>query len=198
MAKFGRNAAIVIVSGVCVDQHMVSEAALIAINAGICSILLVAGTGKAVSPHQLVQALHGLTSSQKITPTTVRALAAVEICAGLLLAIPATRLWGAGLAGLLGLGFVAAGVVGIVRRSATACGCFGSAQGRPLGGWNAGLGILLAAVPLLNGGTDRTVTDPFVASTLSTAVAMVAVALWVHRRLVRDLTRPLPTTPASR
>jgi methylamine utilization protein MauE len=181
---------------------MGSEAALIAVNAATSAVLIVAGAGKLVAPHQLVKALRSLVAGQQINSAVVRGLAAVEIGAGVLLTIPATRLPAAGLAGLLGLAFAAAGITGMARRSTTSCGCFGSTggdrRGRPLGAWNVGLGVFLAAVPPLNGGTELTATDPFVASALSTAVAMVAVALWMYRRLVHELTRPLPENPAVR
>jgi protein-S-isoprenylcysteine O-methyltransferase Ste14 len=177
----------------------VINVALISVNAAGASLLFVSGAAKIVSPGQLARSVNDLfgPAGRRIGPVQVRAFAGCELLAAFLLLTAATRLAGAWSVGALGAGFAAAGAMGRLRGSRTACGCFGAASARPLGLANVLAGALLMAVPVVNQATTTGADsrDYFLTACTASAAAALALCLWVHRALVRDLTRPLPAVP---
>lgn len=170
---------------------------VVVLDAVTASILLIAGMAKAVSPGQLGQALAELPVVRNgVSTGAVRGLAGVEIATALLLPVPPVRVVAAVAAGVLGLGFVGAGLAGWLGGSTTACGCFGSRGGRPLGPVNVAAGVLVivsAAVTV----RAPAAADPahyFRICVVGIALATLCLCLWTHRGLIRELTRPLSSS----
>jgi hypothetical protein len=160
------------------------------------SLLVTAGATKIVSPGQLVRALEEVPFGAKVRTGTVRTLAFVEVATAVLLIVPATRPAGAALAGLVGLCFAGVGIAGWLSHATTACGCFGPRAGRPLGPVNAAFGLFVIAVAVVNATAPR-IADPlryFRASVIGMSVLTLALCLWTHRRLVRELTSPVSSS----
>ncbi|WP_433477716.1 MauE/DoxX family redox-associated membrane protein [Spirillospora sp. CA-142024] len=175
-----------------------NDSVLVVVNSAAASVLFVAGVAKTVSPAQLGRALNALfrTSGKGFTGRHVRVFAAAELLAALSLTAAPARQAGAWAAGVLGVSFALAGVMGMVRGGGTACGCLGAAAGRPLGWVNVLAGALLMAVPAVNraaGAADPAGTYFFQVGT-GLACGALLLCLWAHRGLVKDLTRPLPAS----
>jgi hypothetical protein len=170
---------------------------VVGLDAVTASILLIAGMAKLVSPTQLGQALAELPFVRGQVPAgAVRTLAAVEIAAALLLPVPATRTAAAAAAGVLGLGFVGAGLAGWLGGSTTACGCFGSRAGRPLGPVNVAAGVLVIVSAAVTAGAPAAAGPAhyFRICVVGLALATLCLCLWTHRGLIRELTRPLSSS----
>lgn len=142
----------------------------------VAPLLLTAGAAKVAAPREAVESLAGLigTSSRFAALASVpliRLVAAVEVAAGLLLAIPATRAIGAALGLVFGAGFVILGFWGQLGGASVGCGCFGAGSGRPLGYRNVLLGLLVAALAMLawtnQSGTTAAARDLCIASLLT-------------------------------
>ncbi|WP_285569303.1 MauE/DoxX family redox-associated membrane protein [Actinoallomurus iriomotensis] len=160
------------------------------------SLLVIAGAAKIVSPGQLARALKEVPFGGMVTTGTVRGLAFGEVATAVLLIVPGMRSVGAALAGLLGLCFAGVGIAGWLRRATTACGCFGTGRGRPLGPVNVAFGLFVIAAAVVNAGAPK-IADPsryFRVSVIGVSALTLALCLWTHRRLVRELTRPLPSS----
>ncbi|WP_433467845.1 MauE/DoxX family redox-associated membrane protein [Spirillospora sp. CA-128828] len=174
-----------------------NDSVLVVVNSAAASVLFVAGVAKTVSPAQLGRALNALfrTSGKGFTGRHVRVFAAVELLAALSLTAAPARQAGASAAGVLGVSFALAGVMGMVRGGGTACGCLGAA-GRPLGWINVLAGALLTAVPAVNrtAGSGDPAGAYFFQVGTGLACGALLLCLWAHRGLVKDLTRPLPAS----
>jgi hypothetical protein len=158
--------------------------------------MLVAGTAKIVSTGQLVRALAAARLGRVGSAGVVRFVAFVEVGVALLLCVPQARTVAAALAVVLGGCFAGAGVAGRLSGSSTACGCFGSHSSRPLGPVNVAFGLFVSGASLIIAMTPD-VTDQtryFRVSVIGLSMVTLALCLWIHRRLIRDLTRPLPSS----
>jgi len=120
----------------------------------------------------------------------VRPLALVEIAAGYGLLVPPARPLAAGAVAGLGVAFLIAGVLGALRGSTLACGCFAGAGGKPLGWRNALAGLALAVLAGLNlllPYSSPVHHDSAELSVICTAVLTVLLACWLHRTMIREL-----------
>ena len=171
------------------------------INAAVVAVLLNAAMTKAVNPDQPRRALQEvlpLLRQYRLGRLPGRITAIVEIIAALALTSPPTRLFGALMIAMLGVAYIAIGVLGIVRGASVPCGCVGdAARGHPFGAWNIGAGLLITAAALANGsesspflvGMSYLVWTAVLAGTLS-----IAIAVWLHRPLFRLLSVSDATT----
>ena len=164
----------------------------------VAALLILAGVSKLYSPQHLRRALMELFPGPISRPIgrTVRPLALVEIAGGCgLLALP-SRPFAAGVVVGLGVAFLIAGVLGVLRGSTLACGCFAGPGGKPLGWRNvlAGLALaVLAGLNLLVPYSSPVHRDSAELSTICTAVLTVLLACWLHRTMIRELL-PWPST----
>ena len=166
------------------------------VNAVAASVLVVAATAKLAAPRQSLLALRELfgSRSERLTAHGVRAFAVVEVAAAVALLVAGTRTAGALLVAALGACFASLGLLGRVRRSRVACGCFGRAGGRPLGLSNAAMGLALVLAAPLNLSIDvsaATAHDYSRAALIGAALGSLAFCLWVQRRVVLTLRRPI-------
>lgn len=174
---------------------MASNSVLVmGVNAGATAFLITAGMTKLVSPEQLRLALADVLGDlgRWVTKSRLKGFAVTELIAGVSLSLPVTRLPGAWAVGVLGACFAIAGVLGRLRRSTTACGCFGQSAGRPLGLVNVLLGAAFLAVPVVNHAvTTSDAGEYFYSSAVGASLATVLLTLWAHRQLIKKFTRPL-------
>ncbi|WP_433344674.1 MauE/DoxX family redox-associated membrane protein [Micromonospora sp. CA-111912] len=162
------------------------------------AVHLCAGLGKLVAPEHAREAVAGLLRlADPVARRVVRLLALVETFVAVALLVPVLRPTGALLAGVLGLAFAGAGLLGRARGLRAPCGCFGRPESRPLGAGSvlSGLALVAAAIIVLRYG-PRGVPHPDLLP-VGTAGLAVAIVLWTWRDLARDLIRARPT-PATR
>jgi hypothetical protein len=157
----------------------------------VAGLLLVTGAAKLVAPAQPILALRelGPRLARLATRRTVRAAASVEAVSVVLLVVPATRLAGAVVVGLLGLAFAGLGVLGARGGGTASCGCLGAARGRPLGPAN----VVVGATLVLVSATNFAVSDGVLvgwregSGALGAAVGALLLSAWLHRRLIAVL-----------
>jgi hypothetical protein len=173
-----------------------SQWATACLSWAVGSLLLIAGTAKIVSTGQLVRALAAVRLGRAGSVGVVRSVAFVEVGVALLLCVPQTRTVAAVIAVVLGVCFAGAGVAGRLSGGSTACGCFGSHSSRPLGPVNVAFGLFVSAASLLIAMTPDVAgqTHYFRVGVIGLSTLTLALCLWIHRRLIRDLTRPLPSS----
>jgi hypothetical protein len=132
----------------------VSGSADLVAAGNVCAgaMLVVAAAGKVAAPRQLASAVAelGRPWASWATRRNVRAAGAIEMAAGLALALPVVRLAGAALVVVLGVAFATLGLAGARRAGELPCGCLGSARGRPLGAVNVLVGLVLVALAIGN------------------------------------------------
>jgi hypothetical protein len=168
----------------------------------IAVTLVVAGGSKLVSPQPLARSL-GQTFGwgRPAGAAAARAVAVVEVVAGLLAASYWAATVGLALTGLVGSGVVVLVVVALHRGVTAPCGCFGEARGRPVGVRNlaAGAALLAGAIGLLAlPGAARVPAELLLP--LTAVLAMVAVMLRDRARLrspFRRHFRPVPAGPVA-
>jgi len=172
-----------------------SDWLVICLNAFGASVLFNAGIIKLVSPDALRVASSELFPRVRadLIRRAVAGLAAAEIIVSLVLIAPGPRLVMTGPAAILGAGFAAAGLWGMVRGSSVPCGCFGSATGKPLGWRSLAFGLALAVLPPVNLAVYRGAPGiPYVtASALTSSIAFLAACLWLRRRHIGRLMTPV-------
>jgi hypothetical protein len=168
-----------------------SSVLVIGVNACATAVLVTAGMTKLVSPDQLRLALADVLGDlgRWVTKSRLKVFAVIEMIAGISLSVPVIQLPGAWAVGVLGVCFAIAGVLGLLRRSTTACGCFGRSAGRPLGLVNVLVGAAFLAVLVVN--HAATASDAgFSSSAVGASLATVLLTLWAHRQLIKEFTRP--------
>ncbi len=158
-------------------------------NASAASVLLTAGLAKHVAPHPVRRALAEALGTG-VPVVAVRVFATVEIAVAVALSLTGVRTAAAVGALALGACFVVLGLRGRFGRSAAPCGCFGSSSGRPLGWANVAVGaVLIGAYPV------NTVLKPgeqyTTGTVLLTAIGSLALCMFIHRRLILRLLRPV-------
>jgi hypothetical protein len=162
-----------------------------AVGALVAGVLLCAGATKVASPAGLGRALAGLAPAvERHALPLARLVASAEIAAAFLLSVPLTRRAGAAMGIVLGVAFAAAGIAGWIRGLGIGCGCFGRADGRPLGPANIAVGAALVALSAAlwwRDGGGWVVHADF--TMLSTAGVALALAGWMHRDMLQDLSR---------
>jgi hypothetical protein len=172
-----------------------SSVLVIGVNACATAVLVTAGMTKLVSPDQLRLALADVLGDlgRWVTKSRLKVFAVIEMIAGVSLSVPVIQLPGAWAVGVLGVCFAIAGVLGLLRRSTTACGCFGRSAGRPLGLVNVLVGAAFLAVLVVN--HAATASDAgFSSSAVGASLATVLLTLWAHRQLIKEFTRPREAT----
>lgn len=173
---------------------MTSDSVLVmGVNAVATAFLVTAGMTKLVSPDQLRLALADVLGdlSRWVTKSGIKGFAVAELIVGASLSVPVARPAGAWAVGALGVCFAMAGLVGRLRRSTTACGCFGRSADRPLGLANVLVGVAFLAVPVVNQAATTSDAGPyFFSSATSASLATVLLTLWAHRQLIKEFTRP--------
>jgi hypothetical protein len=148
------------------------EFLVMGVNAAVIVLLLRAAPPKLVAPSLTAAAVGELRSPRRPPPVSlIRSVAVLELATALAVAIPALRLPAQSTVALLGLLFLGAGTLGMVRGSRRPCGCFGAPSTTPLGIVNVLLGIAFLAAAWLN----VAVRDLDGAGTMSTAAALSAV-----------------------
>jgi len=167
-----------------------AEWLLIVANASAASLLLNSGIAKAVSPAALRRALTemGPAFESVAAPAVLRGFAAVEIVVAITILVEPARMAGAAAASLLGVGFAAFGVLGLVRGGGSPCGCFGASGQQPLGWPNVALGAMLAAAYPVNagsGGVPESAADHTTGAVLLASVGSLLLCVYTNRRLVR-------------
>jgi hypothetical protein len=168
-----------------------SSVLVVGVNACATAVLVTAGMTKLVSPDQLRLALADVLGDlgRWVTKSRLKVFAVIEMIAGISLSVPVIQLPGAWAVGVLGVCFAIAGVLGLLRRSTTACGCFGRSAGRPLGLVNVLVGAAFLAVLVVN--HAATASDAgFSSSAVGASLATVLLTLWAHRQLIKEFTRP--------
>jgi hypothetical protein len=168
-----------------------SSVLVVGVNACATAVLVTAGMTKLVSPDQLRLALADVLGDlgRWVTKSRLKVFAVIEMIAGVSLSVPVIQLPGAWAVGVLGVCFAIAGVLGLLRRSTTACGCFGRSAGRPLGLVNVLVGAAFLAVLVVN--HVATASDAgFSSSAVDASLATVLLTLWAHRHLIKEFTRP--------
>jgi hypothetical protein len=168
-----------------------SSVLVVGVNACATAVLVTAGMTKLVSPDQLRLALADVLGDlgRWVTKSRLKVFAVIEMIAGVSLSVPVIQLPGAWAVGVLGVCFAIAGVLGLLRRSTTACGCFGRSAGRPLGLVNVLVGAAFLAVLVVN--HAATASDAgFSSSAVGASLATVLLTLWAHRQLIKEFTRP--------
>jgi hypothetical protein len=168
-----------------------SSVLVVGVNACATAVLVTAGMTKLVSPDQLRLALADVLGDlgRWVTKSRLKVFAVIEMIAGVSLSVPVIQLPGAWAVGVLGVCFAIAGVLGLLRRSTTACGCFGRSAGRPLGLVNVLVGAAFLAVLVVN--HVATASDAgFSSSAVDASLATVLLTLWAHRQLIKEFTRP--------
>lgn len=124
---------------------------LLAGNAIVASILLLAASAKLVSPLALSRSLMQVTGRSALSSSTVvRAIGVLEAAIALGVLIAPVRQTAAVLLAMLGLSFLALGIAGRLRDADEPCGCFGATSQQPLGYQNIGLGLVVGAVGVAN------------------------------------------------
>ena len=114
-------------------------------DGGIAAVLLNAGGAKLVAPGALQRALTELVPlpGGRQAGGLVRGIAAAELLLAAAFLVPAAHLVAAiALAAFGGL-IVAAGLLGLLRRTTAPCGCFGGSTSRPLGLVNVAFGAVM-------------------------------------------------------
>ena len=159
------------------------------VGALVGGVLLCAGATKLASPASLGRALVGLAPAvEGHALLLARLVASTEIATAFLLSAPMTEHAGAAMGVVLGVAFAAAGMVGSIRGLSIGCGCFGRFDGRPLGSANIAEGAALVALSATlwwRDGGGWVVHGDF--SMLSTAGVALALAGWMHRGMLQDL-----------
>jgi Methylamine utilisation protein MauE len=167
-----------------------------AVGALLAGTLLCAGAAKTAVPAHLGRALGGLLPAvgARAVPL-VRVVAAAEIATAVALSVPAAREVGATAAAVLGAAFAIVGAIAAGRRTGSPCGCFGRAQGKPLGVRNVVFGLAVVA------GAALLLTDPSGGwsgheglPALGAATVTLLLAGWLYRDMIRDLCRPVSRT----
>jgi hypothetical protein len=149
-----------------------AEWLVMGVNASVIVLLLRAAPAKLVAPSLTAAALGELRSSRRPPPNNlIRFVAVLELVTALAVAIPVLRLPAQSTVALLGLLFLGAGALGMVRGSRRPCGCFGAAGTTPLGIVNVLFGVAFVAAAWLN----VVVRDLDSAGTMSGNAALVAV-----------------------
>jgi hypothetical protein len=162
------------------------------VGALLAGILLCAGAAKMAVPVHLSRALTVLVAAlgARARPL-VRLVAAAEIGTALALSVPVARDVGAVAAALLGVTFAVVGAVASVRRPGAPCGCFGRAQGRPLGLRNVAFGAVIVAMSgLLLRGSGEWADHPGLPALGAATVALLLTG-WLYRDMIGDLCRPV-------
>jgi hypothetical protein len=170
-----------------------SSVLVIGVNACATAVLVTAGMTKLVSPDQLRLALADVLGDlgRWVTKSRLKVFAVIEMIAGVSLSVPVIQLPGAWAVGVLGVCFAIAGVLGLLRRSTTACGCFGRSAGRPLGLVNVLVGAAFLAVLVVDHAATTSDAGPyFYGSAVGASLATVLLTLWAHRQLIKEFTRP--------
>jgi len=166
--------------------------ALSSTYATVMTILIRAGATKLASPAVLITAIHELWPGR--APPRLEwpyALGIIEITTAVLLATPNGRQPVLVLLVALGLGFAAAGVLGLIRGARKPCGCFGATSRRPLGAVNftfgcffLGFAVLALQLPAPEASTA------FTEATVS--LAIIGSIVWLlssGRRSIRSISR---------
>jgi methylamine utilization protein MauE len=167
-------------------------------NAIAASLLLNSGIAKTVAtgpPRRAVEEIVPVLDGAVIG-AALRVLAIVEIAVAAALPAPPVRMPAAAAVSLLGVSFVALGLLGIARHSETPCGCFGASGRRPLGWSNAALGLVLAAAYPINAAWSPA-DDYTVATLLLTSIMSIALCVYMRRELVIQLLKPRRGSPAE-
>ena len=167
-----------------------------ALGALFAGTLLCAGAAKLAVPAHLGRALGGLLPAVRARAVPlVRLVATAEIATAVALSVPATRDVGATAAAALGAAFAIVGAVAAGRRTRSPCGCFGRAQGKPLGVRNVvfGLVVIAGAVLLLADGSGGW-SGQDALPVLAAAAVTLLLAAWLYRDMIRDLCRPVSRT----
>ncbi|MEH1169828.1 MauE/DoxX family redox-associated membrane protein [Micromonospora sp. CPCC 205539] len=175
-----------------------SAFALGLIICAIAAVLVSAGLGKLAAPGASREAIAALLRlPEPAAQRAVRLLAVVETLTGVALLVPDLRTAGAVLAGVLGLAFAGAGLLGRARGLATPCGCFGQRDSRPLGLRSVLVGLALAAgaLAVLRSGADAAPRTDLLP--IGVAGIVVLLAVWIWRDTARELVRPRPTSTAN-
>lgn len=124
---------------------------LLAGNAIVASILLLAASAKLVSPLALSRSLMQVTGRSTLSSReVVRGIGVLEAAIALGVLIEPVRPTAAVLLAVLGLSFLALGIAGRVRDADEPCGCFGATSQQPLGYQNVWLGLVVGAVGVAN------------------------------------------------
>ncbi|HEX6470329.1 MAG TPA: MauE/DoxX family redox-associated membrane protein, partial [Streptosporangiaceae bacterium] len=126
----------------------------------------------------------------------LRAAAAAEIVVAAALPVPSLRVPAAAAAALLGLSFMALGLLGAARHSEAPCGCFGSSGKRPLGWVNVLLGLAIVLVLPANAAGSAGERYPE-AVLLLTSILSIALCIYMRRELVVQLLVPKRGVPAE-
>ncbi|MFF4878074.1 MauE/DoxX family redox-associated membrane protein [Micromonospora sp. NPDC000668] len=161
---------------------------------GTTAVFVSTGLGKLAAPEASRAAVAALLRlPEPRAQRAVRLLAVVETLTGIALIVPSLRTAGAAVAGVLGLLFAGAGLVGRARGLATPCGCFGQRDSRPLGLRSVLVGLALGAGALvvLRGAADAVPRPDLLP--IGVAGLTVLLAVWIWRDMVRELVRPRPT-----
>ncbi|GAB3953371.1 MauE/DoxX family redox-associated membrane protein [Micromonospora vulcania] len=163
----------------------------------LAAVFISAGLGKLAAPEASRDAVAALLRfPEPAAQRAVRLLAVAEALTGVALLVPDLRTAGAAVAGVLGLVFAGAGLLGRARGVATPCGCFGQRNSRPLGLRSVlvGLALGVGALAVLRNGSAA-VPHPDLLP-IGAAGLIVLLAVWIWRDTVRELVRPRPT-PAT-
>jgi hypothetical protein len=165
----------------------------------LAGTLLCAGMAKLAVPSHLSRAIGELIPAAGVRAVVLaRVVAVAEVGTAFALSIPPARPVGASAGVLLGATFAAAGILASSRGLGTPCGCFGRPEGRSLGARNVAFGILLAgsSALLLRVGSGKWAA-PDGLPLLGTAAVAAALAGWLYRDMILDLT-PALRWPGSR
>ncbi len=142
----------------------------------VAPLLLTAGAAKLAAPREAAESVAGLAGTRRALAAfagvpLIRAVAIVELIAGILLAIPNTRGAGAVLGVVFGAGFIVLGLLGQLGGASIGCGCFGAASARPLGYRNVLMGLIVLGLATTAGlsstGTTTAARDLAIASLLT-------------------------------
>jgi hypothetical protein len=120
-------------------------------NAAASAVLLFASFAKLVSPAMLQRSLVLITHRESLsTAALVRTIGTVEAAVAVGLMLAASRLVASWAVGLLGIAFVALGIIGKHRHIQEPCGCLGAVSDMPLGWSNVAFGTLFIAASITN------------------------------------------------
>lgn len=132
-------------------MHEAQQWVLAVANAGIAALLLFAAAAKLVSPAILGQTLRSLTGiAASGRSPVVRMIGGIEATVAICLTIPVLRVPSALAVAVLGVAFIAVGVLARVRHLEEPCGCFGAAASSAPGLLNVVLGLAVLACSTLN------------------------------------------------
>jgi hypothetical protein len=157
----------------------VAEWLVMCVNASVMVLLLRAAPAKLVAPSLTAAALGELRPHRRPPPVgLIRFVAVLELATALAVAIPASRLPAQSTVAILGVLFLGAGTLGMVRGGRKPCGCFGATSTSPLGVVNVLFGIAFLAAAWLNI-VVRDLDDAGTTSTDAALLAIIASAAWL-------------------